>query len=409
MAYVQRHMEGLIQTLSKTFSAILVTGPRQAGKTTMLQALIEKESAGRSYVSLDDTKSRILAKEDPGFFLKLHHPPVLIDEIQYAPELFSYIKIHIDQHHNPGDFWMTGSQIYRAIDGLQESLAGRVAILHLPPLSQREIIGAPCAPFNTDIDRLLAERDRIAPVSPTAMFARICHGSMPEALNFSPVALDTYYSSYLTSYLDRDVRQFYGNIDWLKFYRFVVAAAARCAQLLNYKSLADDAELDVATVKNWLNILEALGILFYLHPYSNNVLKRSIHTPKLYFYDTGLVCYLLNMSSPALATTGGMASALVENFAVSEIVKGYQNAGLRPSLYFYRDRDGKEIDVVLESDGKLCPLEIKKTTSPDKRLTNVFPVLDRSPLPRGTSAVLCMADGLSAFDRDNLIVPLWML
>ena len=198
-------------------------------------------------------------------------------------------------------------------------------------------------------------------------------------------------------------------MDALKFNRFVTAAAARCSQLLNYKALADDADVDMPTAKNWINILETLGIIFLLHPYSNNVLKRTIKTPKVYFYDTGLVCYLTRWSSPEVAESGAMSGALLENYAVSEIMKGYQNAGQTPYLYYYRDRDAKEIDVILEGDGKLCPLEIKKTATPDRRLTRDFSVIDKSPLQLGAGAVLCMADKLSAFDRDNLIVPVWMI
>ena len=409
MAYISRHMEPRILELSKSYSAILLTGPRQAGKTTMLRSLAEKENIGRKYVTLDDLTERDMAKNDPALFLQLHKPPVLIDEIQYAPELFPYIKIHIDKHHNPGDFWLTGSQIFRLMHGVQESLAGRVALLHMSPLSQREIIGAPCAPFTTDINRLLAEQDQIKPVTTPEMFARLWKGSMPGLISGQTPDRNIFYSSYLSTYVERDVRDLSGSVDALKFNRFVTAVAARCSQLLNYNALAEDADIDIATSKAWVNILETLGIIFLLHPYSNNVLKRTIKTPKVYFYDTGLVCYLTRWSSPEVTESGAMNGALLENFTVSEIMKSYQNAGLEPYLYFYRDRDAKEIDVVLEGDGKLCPLEIKKTAAPDKRLTRVFGVIDKSPLQLGAGAILCMADHFSALDRDNLIVPIWMI
>ena len=375
----------------------------------MLRSLAEKENIGREYVTLDDLTARDMAKNDPALFLQLHKPPVLIDEVQYAPELFTYIKIHIDEHHNPGDFWMTGSQIFRLMRGVQESLAGRVALLHMSPMSQREIIGAPCAPFTTDFDRLLAESKNIAPVETPELFERIWKGCMPGLVSGQYTDRNIYYSSYLSTYMERDVRELSGNIDALKFNRFVTAVAARTSQLLNYKAIADDADIDMPTAKAWVNILETLGIIFLLHPYSNNVLKRTIKTPKVYFYDTGLVCYLTKWSSPEVAESGAMSGALLENFTVSEIMKSYQNAGLEPYLYFYRDRDAKEIDVIMEGDGKLCPLEIKKTATPDKRLTRVFGVIDKSPLQLGTGAVLCMAEQFSAFDRDNLIVPIWMI
>ena len=409
MEYIRRHMEDLVLELNQSYAAILLTGPRQAGKTTMLHSLLEKENIGRSYVTLDFLEERDLAKTDPAAFLQLHHPPVLIDEVQYAPELFTYIKIHIDAHYNPGDFWLTGSQLFRTMRGVQESLAGRVALLHLPPLSQREIIGVPGVPFTTDLDRLMEEQKQIKPASISELFVRLWYGSMPGAVSGLYSNRNIFYATYLSTYIERDVRELSGDIDALKFLRLIRAAAARCAQILNYKSLADDAEIDVTTAKNWLNILEALGIVFLLHPYSNNVLKRTIGTPKLYFYDTGLVCYLTRWTSPESAEAGSMNGALLENFAVSEIMKGYQNAGLEPPLYFYRDRDGKEIDVIMESDGKLFPLEIKKTTLPDRRITNAFSVIDKTPLQRGTGAVLCMAHQVSAFDQDNLIVPVWMV
>ena len=408
MTYIARHMEQKILDLSKFFSALLITGPRQAGKTTMLKELAAREGIGRGYVSLDDLNARDMAKNDPKLFLQLHKPPVIIDEVQYAPELFTYIKIHVDEHHMPGAFWLTGSQIYRLMRGVQESLAGRVALLHLSPLSQREITGMPARPFMVDFDVLLAESKTILPVSVTEMYERIWKGCMPGLLS-GQSERDIFYSSYISTYLERDVRELSGAIDALKFNRFVTAVAARCSQLVNFTALAEDADIDIQTAKSWLNILETLGIVFLLHPYSNNVLKRTIRTPKLYFYDTGLVCYLTRWSSAEVAESGAMSGALLENFTVSELMKSYQNEGLSPYLYFYRDRDAKEIDVLLEGNGKLFPLEIKKTATPDKRIVRTFDVIEKSPLERGTGAVLCMAQEFSAFDRENLIVPVWMI
>ena len=229
MAYISRHMENQILSLSKSYSAILVTGPRQAGKTTMLRALAEREGRGREYVTLDDLATRDMAKNDPALFLQLHQPPVLIDEVQYAPELFTYIKIHIDKHHNPGDFWMTGSQIFRLMRGVQESLAGRVALLHMSPMSQREIIGAPCAPFTTELDRLTGESRHITPVTTPELFERLWKGCMPGLVSGQYTDRNVYYSSYLSTYVERDVRELSGNIDALKFHRFVTAVAARTA------------------------------------------------------------------------------------------------------------------------------------------------------------------------------------
>jgi len=209
--------------------------------------------------------------------------------------------------------------------------------------------------------------------------------------------------------LERDVSDLSEAIDAMKFMRFITAVAARTAQLVNYKGIADDAEIDQYTAKNWLNILETLGIIFYLHPYSNNVLKRTIKTPKLYFFDTGLVCYLTKWSSSETAMNGAMNGALLENYTIAEIIKSYQNCGREPFIYYYRDRDSKEIDLIIEGDGKLCPVEIKKAAMPDKRLVKSFSIIDKSPLKRGTGAILCLAEKLGAFDKDNLIVPIWLI
>ena len=409
MPYIARHMEQKVLELSRFFPALLITGPRQAGKTTMLKALAGREGIGRGYVSLDDLNERDMARNDPKLFLQLHRPPVLIDEVQYAPELFTYIKIHVDEQQLPGGFWLTGSQIYRLMRGVQESLAGRVALLHLSPLSQREIAGIPPRPFSVDFEALLQDSRVIPPVSAPQLYERIWKGCMPALASGAQPEREIFYASYLSTCIERDVRELSGGIDALKFNRFVTSAAARCAQLVNFSALAEDADINVQTAKAWLNILEALGLVFLLHPYSNNVLKRTIRTPKLYFYDTGLVCYLTRWSSAEVAEAGAMSGALLENFTVSELVKSYQNVGASPYLYFYRDRDAREIDALLEADGKLFPLEIKKTATPDKRLVRNFDMIERSPLERGTGAVLCLAQSFSAFDRENLIVPVWMI
>ena len=401
-------MENLVLKLSESFPAILITGPRQAGKTTMLRHLSELEGKERSYVTLDDLNERRMAKTDPELFIQMHQPPVLIDEVQYAPEIFTYIKMYVDEHHGCGDFWMTGSQIFRLMRGVQESMAGRVALLHLSPLSQREIVGIPCVPFTTDLSVLRESVRQMPTVNVRELYERLWYGCMPGIINHQGTR-DVLYASYLTAYIERDVRDLSGTIDALKFMDFITAAAARCAQVLNVHSLAEDADIDQVTAKNWLNILETLGIVFLLHPYSNNVLKRTIKSPKLYFYDTGLVCYLTKWSSAQTALSGAMNGALLENYAVSEILKGYQNAGREPYLYYYRDRDAKEIDLILEQNQTLCPIEIKKTAMPTQKMIRSFSLLDKAPIEKGTGAILCMHDGLTALDRNTLVVPVWAI
>lgn len=410
MRYIKRSMEDVFLQLNQQYSAILITGPRQVGKTTMLRKLMEQENASRRYITLDDLNDRALAKSDPAMFFQLYPPPVFIDEVQYAPELFTYIKIHIDEHHNPGDFWLTGSQIFKLMQGVQESLAGRVALLHLSPLSQQEICANGVAePFTLDLERLRKQQDNIPTVTTPQMFERIFCGGMPALASGQYTDRGRFYSSYISTYLERDVRDLSGAIDSLKFMNFITAAAARTSQMVNYKGIADDCDIDQVTAKNWLRILETLGVIFYLHPYSNNVLKRTIKTPKLYFYDTGLVCYLTKWAGAETAEVGAMNGALFENYTVAEILKSYQNAGRDAYLYYYRDKDAKEIDLLMEMDGQLFPMEIKKTATPDKRLTQVFSVIDKGALKRGAGAVLCMADKLNALGTSNLIVPVALI
>lgn len=407
--YIKRNMEHVFLSLNQQYPAILITGPRQVGKTTMLQELMKIEGRSRHYVSLDDLNERSLAKSDPAMFFQLHKPPVFIDEVQYAPELFTYIKMSIDQNHKAGDFWMTGSQLFKLMSGVQESLAGRVALLHLSTLSQQEIYNQPEGVFTLDFEVLYERQKRIGSVSTPQIFNRIFRGGMPALVSKRYEDRNIFYSSYINTYLERDVRDLSGSIDSLKFLRFITTVAARSSQMVNYKGISDDCDIDQITAKNWLRILETLGIIFYLHPYSNNVLKRTVKTPKLYFYDTGLVCYLTKWSSAETAMNGASSGALLENYAVSEIQKSFQNEGRESFLYYYRDKDAKEIDLIMEGDGKLYPIEIKKTATPLKKMTQNFSVIDKSSFQRGTGAVLCMAEKLSAFDSENLIIPIGLI
>ncbi len=409
MKYIPRAMEETFKRLSAQFPAILITGPRQVGKTTMLQKLMEEENNRREYITLDDLTEREMAKNDPKMFFQLHKPPVFIDEVQYAPELFPYIKMHIDKTHNPGDFWLTGSQVFKLMKGVQESLAGRVCLLSMSSLSQAEICGVPTVPFELNIDKLSARAKEVKSIDTPELYQRIFNGGMPALASGAFTDRRAVYSSYISTYIDRDVKELSGTIDSLKFMNFVTAAAALAGQMVNYKTITDTAEIDQIKAKEWLGILETLGIIFYLHPYSNNTLKRTISKPKLYFYDTGLLTYLTRWSDSETLINGAMSGAVLENFAVSEIIKSYHNCGMEPFIYYYRDKDTKEIDIILEGDGRLYPIEIKKTATPASQLTRVFGVIDKSPLVRGTGAVLCTSDRLSAFNSENLIVPVWLV
>jgi predicted AAA+ superfamily ATPase len=407
MEYISRNLEAVVMQVTKEFPAVLVTGPRQVGKTTMLQKLME--GTNRKYVSLDDLNERSLAKSDPELFLQVHNPPVLIDEIQYAPELFPYIKIYADSHHEPGAFWITGSQVFQMMRGVQESLAGRIAVLSMTSLAQAELAGASMTPFKIDLEALTEREKFRIPADVQGIFERIYRGSMPAIVSGRNTNSQIFYSSYLLTYIERDVKLLSDAIDSLKFLRFITATAARCSQMLNVAEIAQDADINQKQAKDWLQILETLGIIFYLHPYSNNLLKRLVKTPKLYFYDTGLVCHLTRWSSPEVLENGAMNGAVLENYVVSEIAKTWLNSGKEPYMYYYRDKDAKEIDIVLEHDGILNPIEIKKTSNPGTELTRVFSLLDRASVPRGKGAVVCMKPKVGVIDRENYIVPVWTI
>ncbi len=408
MRYINRDLEQVVLELSDQYPAILLTGPRQVGKTTMFQKLME--GTHRNYISLDDLNNRELAKNDPEMFFQLHKPPVLIDEVQYAPELFRHIKILIDKDYQPGAFWLTGSQIFKLMSGVQESLAGRVAVLSMSSLSQKEIYGSGTnEPFVIDLGFLRKREKNRKPADTPEIYNRIFKGSMPAIVSGKYKKPNVFYSSYITTYLDRDVKEISGTIESLQFLNFITAAACRCSQMLNVAEIARDADINQVTAKKWLGILETLGITFYLHPYSNNLLKRTIKAPKLYFADSGLVAYLTKWSSPETLESGAMNGAILENYAISEIIKSYYNSALQPFIYYYRNKDAREIDLVLEMDGRLMPMEIKKTAAPGTQLTRVFKALDNASVARGPGAILCMKPELSALDKDNLIVPLWLI
>lgn len=407
MNYIKRGLEKVVSEVTKEYPVVLVTGPRQVGKTTMLQKLME--GTDRSYVSLDDLNERNLAKTDPELFLQLHKPPVLIDEVQYAPELFTYIKIHVDKNHQSGAFWLTGSQVFKLMRGVQESLAGRIAVLSLPSLSQAEIEGGDEETFTLTMDSLTARGKGRKPADVKEIFERIFRGSMPAVVSGQNSNRQIFYSSYLSTYLERDAKDLSDAIDSLKFLRFITAVAARCGQMLNVADIAQDADINQKQAKDWLGILETLGIIFYLHPYSNNLLKRLVKTPKLYFYDTGLVCYLTKWSSAETLESGAMNGAILENYVVAEIKKTYLGSGKEPFMYYYRNKDAREIDMVLEHDGVLNPIEIKKTANPGTELIRPFQLLKRSSTPCSNGAVICMRQELSMIDRENFIVPVWMI
>ena len=408
MAYIKRTLEKKIMEISEDYSCLLLIGPRQVGKTTMLEHLMQ--GTGRVKVSLDDTANRRLAKSDPELFLEMHPAPVLIDEIQYAPELFPYIKIRVDNGAAPGSYWLTGSQAFQLMELAKESLVGRTAIVHMSALSQSELYGtSETEPLSLETEKLNARKKDLSPCTPAEMYERIWNGGMPGHRSGRYKDRDVFYSSYLQTYLDRDVADMIPGVDKLLFADFIRAAACRAGQMLNVHDIAQDVAVSDDTARRWLLVLEKSEVIFYLRPYSNNLLKRTVKTPKMYFFDTGLVAYLTRYTSPEILMNGAINGAILENYTVAEIRKTWLNSAKECLLHYYRDRDSNEIDLVIESDGELHPLEIKKSTNPGTELASAFKLLDKSSVPRGTGAILCLRETMSAIDRRTLILPVWMI
>lgn len=417
--YYQRTLETTVRNVSGTFPVLLVTGPRQVGKSTLLERLAGPE---RKKVSLDSPTLRALAKSDPELFLQRYAPPVLIDEVQYAPELFPYIKILADQSRRPGDFWLTGSQMFRMMENVTETLAGRVGIIPMLGLSNSEVGGLHPGPFTMDVSALQNRMNTATPMTVTEVFQRIFTGSMPRLYEVEDLNRELYFESYLDTYLSRDIRDLEQVADETAYMNFIRIVAARTATNVNYETLAQEAGVSAPTAKKWLSILVSCGMVALIQPYSNNALKRVIKAPRMYFLDTGLCAHLMGWGSAEVLENSAMSGAFFETWVVGEIYKSYLNAGKRPPLYFYRDSNKKEIDLILYRDGTVYPLEIKKGSAPQGATKNfsVLAPIEREPedlqtgaahlkTTIGTGGVICLSSDLIPIDRKNWYVPAWII
>ncbi len=403
--YIKRQLEAAVLRASETFPVVMVTGPRQVGKTTMLEKLAEPN---RTYVSLDSPINRDLARNEPELFLQRYPPPVLIDEFQYANELLPFIKIHADKHRDNGAFWLTGSQTFHMMSTVSESLAGRVAVIPMQGLSGSEIAGLPGAAFTGDPADWIERLKSYPPMSLSAVYERIFKGSMPR-VHADNADLGLFYSSYVDTYLQRDIRDLTQVADESAFLRFMTACAARTAQQVTYAELARDAGVSAPTSKQWLSLLVTSGIVVLLEPYFSNALKRIVKSPKLYFMDTGLCAYLTRWDSPRTLEASMMSGPIFETYAVGEIIKSYYNAGKRPPVFYYRDTDRQEIDLILEANNILYPFEIKKSAAPGKGALRHFHVLAKTKKAIGAGGVICMTDSVYPIDGKNHCIPIWLI
>ena len=407
MNYIKRHIEKVVERVSKRKPVLIITGARQVGKTTMLKHY----NKDLNYVTMNTTVVRQRAKDDPSRFFEYNKLPIIVDEIQKSPELFEYIKDIVDAKDMLGQFYLTGSQVFALMKNVSESLAGRAGIIQLLGLSLREIKSTDYyEPFLPTSTHVKAMRNVIKNRLELDEILKIIHkGSYPELYKFDTdlKGWNDYHSAYFQTYIEKDVREIINLQDEMAFVKFVKAVAARTGQQLNLNALSEICGKDVKTMRKWLSVLQTTGLVYLLEPYFNNINKRLQKTPKLYFLDTGLACYLLGWHSTNQLYEGAMWGQIFETWVIAEIIKSYYNDGrtLLP-LYYYRDRDSNEIDLIIEQDGTLYPIEIKTTSDPGSQLVKTFKLLEKVPDKKvGEGAVICLAKDVLPIGTNNWVIP----
>lgn len=403
--YIQRHLENQVIEASKFYPVVMVCGQRQVGKSTMLNQIKEKE---RRYVTLDDGNARRLAEKDPELFFETYGYPLLIDEFQRVPSILLEMKRIVDQkalsgEDNNGMYWLTGSQKFKMMKDVSESLAGRIAVFDMSSLSAAELEGRKACVFHPALENL---RERIKYCSPKnvhEIYEKIFKGGMPKLI-VTNMDRERFYADYINTYLERDIKELslVGKLG--EFYDFLVYMAARTSMELKYSEIANTIGISAPTAKEWVSILERSGIIYILRPYYNNFTNRLVKTPKMYFLDTGLAAYLCRWPNAETLENGAMDGAFFETYVVSEIVKNYYNEGKRPDLYYYRDIDGKEIDLLFVEGDRIYPVEIKKAKMPNHADKN-FSVLNKLKMNVQPGVILCMADEMLPYSRDAWYFP----
>ena len=409
--YITRNIEQTINRISNQFKVLLLTGARQVGKTTLLKHMAQ--GSGRTYVTLDDLAVRSLALSDPALFLQRYTPPLLIDEIQYAPQLLSYIKMYADNGAKNGDIWLTGSQRLPLMQGVTESLAGRVGIIDLQGLSANEINGTDNTdPFLPEVELLFNRMNNAKKQSLKEIYKLIWQGSMPAMYNGGEQDWQSYYASYVQTFLQRDVMKLLQINDEMVFFRFLCAAAGQTGKMINYAELAKAAEISAPTAKQWIKTLEAAGIIYLLQPFMPLGAKYIVKAPKLYFFDTGLAAYLTRWLNADALEAGAASGEFFETWVVTEIYKSYANKGIVPPLYYLRNFNGKEIELIIWQNGTAYPIAIKKSAYPSKAVKTfaiLEPVSADAKIQIGAGGIVCLIDDLLPASDNLYYIPAWVL
>lgn len=393
-----REATEVIKKISDTFRVLLVTGPRQTGKTTLLKSL-KPENMG--YVTLDDKVLRKQAQDDPKLFLEEHPAPLFIDEAQYAPDLFSYIKINVDNSKAKGQYWITGSQQFNLMKNASESLAGRVGIVNLNSFTYSEIVK------NKNKDLFNPDKlKKSAKIEVNDLFEIIFKGGMPEFYDNPKIDRNLYFQNYINTYIEKDVRELIEIGKLEEFKKFMVSIASRIGEQLNYSDISKDCGVSVPTIISWMSVLVSSGLVYLLEPYMSSQLKRMTHIPKIYFMDTGLAAYLAGWESARDLQLSSTSGHYLENFVICEIIKSYNARGIKPNLSYYRDKEKHEIDLVFYKNNKLYPFEIKKTASPTSSMISSFKYLENSKKEIATGGIICLYDNLMKMDEKNYIIPI---
>lgn len=416
MKYINRTITKKFKEMKGNFPVILVTGARQTGKSTLLEYIKNSSDEKINYVTLDNIIERSNAIEDPENFLRLHEPPLIIDEFQYAPNLLSYIKIKVDelrrkelfsdQTSNETLYYLTGSQVFQTLKNVSESLAGRIGILELHPFSTREIYGLQEDCFIPNIDSL-KKKEALNYEPLCKVFDRILKGSYPALYNNTENNLENFYSSYIKTYIERDIRELINIKDEIKFFKFISSVAARTGQEYNASDIAKDIGIDNKTVDEWMSILKNTFLVYLLQPYSNNILNRAIKRPKIYFMDTGLACYLAGYLDSTTLERSAYSGQIFETYVVTEIIKSYTNNSRDPRLhlYYYRDNNQKEIDLLVIDQDNIYPVEIKKGANPGKDSIKNFNIVDKFDLKCPNGVVICLSKDIHLIDNNNYMIP----